>query len=334
MKQVVDVHAHIAVTEGLNAMRPHHDGIPEVEWDGEEVYFNFQSGVVNGPVPRGIVDVKQRLADMAASGVTHQVLSARPQFFKYDLPGDLGGTLARLLNESMVGVAEANPEAFSVLVSLPLQSVETSLAEIDRWAPNPSVRGVMVDSNIAGRNHADSQFDPIWAALEHANLPVLVHPYQADVVGKDRLQSHYLFNLIGNPVDTTIAIGNVVFGGVLQRFPGLRWCFVHGGGVAPYLAGRWDHGWHQRAVTRENIPDALPSELLGQLWFDCLVHRPAAVNFLADLVGWERIMIGTDYPFDMGMTDPVGFIESVDMTDGQREAVLARNAEVFLRPLF
>lgn len=333
MKPVTDVHAHIAVAAGLDAMRPLHEGIPEIDIDGEEMYFRFRSGVVNGPVPLGIVDVDRRLADMAQSGVTHQVLSARPLFFKYDLPGDLSGQLARILNESMVGVAEARPDKFSVMISLPVQSVATSLAEIEKWAPNPLVRGVMIDSNIAGRNHADPEFDPIWAALEAANLSVLVHPYQADVVGKERLQNHYLFNLIGNPFDTTIAIGNVVFGGLLERFGGLRWCFVHGGGVAPYLAGRWDHGYDQRAVTRADIPDTLPSELLGQLWFDCLVHRPAAVNFLADLVGWDRIMVGTDYPFDMGMTDPVGFIDSVQMSPAEREGVLSRNAENFLRPL-
>lgn len=329
---VIDVHAHVADPDGMAAMARLYDNIPVIDRNDDHMFFRFPSGVVNGPVPLGMVSVERRLADMATSGVTHQVLSARPQVFPYDLPGDLGGRLARLLNESMVNVAATHPDAFSVMISLPVQTVETSLAEIARWAPNPLVRGVMVDSNIAGRNHADPEFDPIWRALEQANLPVLVHPYQADVVGKERLKDHYLFNLIGNPADTTIAIGNVVFGGLLQRFPALRWCFVHGGGVAPFLAGRWDHGWSRRAVTRQNIPDRLPSELLGQLWFDCLVHRPAALGFLADLVGWGRIMVGTDYPFDMGMTDPVGFINSIPMTSGQREAVLFGNAERYLRP--
>ncbi len=194
------------------------------------------------------------------------------------------------------------------------------------------MRGVLVDSNIAGRDFADPALAPVWAALEAADLPVLVHPYQADVVGKERLKKHYLFNLIGNPADTTIAIGNVVFGGLLDAYPGLRWGFVHGGGVAPYLIGRWDHGWRQRAVTREKIPETLPSQLLRRLWFDCLVHQPAALRFLSGLVGWDRILLGTDYPFDMGLPDPLGFIARVGLESTDRSALLAQNPARFLRP--
>lgn len=295
------------------------------------VYFKYPSGVVNGPAPRGIVDVDARLTDMAATGVDHQVLSARPQFFTYGLEPEAGAALAALTNESLVALAEERPDALSAMISLPLQSAELSVAEVERWADNRLVRGAMVDSNISGRDFADPELAPVWAALERADLPVLVHPYQADVVGKERLQKHYLFNLIGNPADTTIAVGNVVFGGLLDLYPDLRWGFVHGGGVAPYLVGRWDHGWSQRAVTREKIPEAMPSELLRRCWFDCIVHEPRALHFLGDIVGWDRIMLGTDYPFDMGLQDPLGFIDSAAPPAGERQSLLSGNAAAFLR---
>ncbi len=328
-----DIHAHIAPGDALADMRViHPPAVPDIGRDGEFVYFRFPDGVVNGPVPRGIVDVEARLNDMARMGVDHQILSIRPRPFTYDLPAELAAGLAARANENIVAVAKSRPDAFSVMISLPMQSADASIAEIARWAPDRLVRGALLDSNLAGRDFADPAFDPVWAALEAADLPILVHPYQADVVGRHRLSRHYLFNLIGNPADTTIAIGQVIFGGLLDRYPNLRWAFVHGGGVAPYLLGRWDHGWARRPVSREDIPHTQPSTLFRRLWFDCLVHDPRSLRYLAEVVGWDRIMLGTDYPFDMGLDEPLEFIGRVALSDIERKALLSNNAVEFLRP--
>lgn len=313
----------------MRAIAPDH--VPVVEHVDDAVFFRYPSGIENGPVPKAIVDIEQRLIEMAATEVTHQVLSARPQMFSYDLPGDVASALAFWSNDALVDAASAYPESFSVLIALPLQDADASVAAIERWAQHRVVRGVMIDSNVAGRDFAEPAFAPIWSALEAADLPVLVHPYQGDVVGKDRLAKHYLFNLIGNPVDTTIAIANVVFGGLADMYPALRWGFVHGGGVAPYLAGRWDHGWHKRAVTRELIPHALPSEILSRFWYDCIVHDSRTLTYLADGVGWDRIMLGSDCPFDMGYVDPVSFVDQVAEAEQHRDALLYSNANDFLR---
>lgn len=331
--QAIDVHAHFAPVarfEEMRATAPDH--VPVIVHEGNDVYFRYPNGVENGPVPRAIVDIEQRLAEMDETGVTHHVLSARPQMFNYELPGDVASTLAFWSNDALVDAATSHPDRFSVLISLPLQDTDASVAAIERWASNPIVRGVMVDSNVAGRDLAEPAFGPIWAALEAHDLPILVHPYQGDVVGQERLSKHYLFNLVGNPVDTTIAIANVVFGGLVDRYPKLRWGFVHGGGVAPYLAGRWDHGWHKRAVSRELIPDALPSEILSTFWYDCIVHDTRTLVYLADCVGWDRIMLGSDCPFDMGVVDPVSFIDEIPEAVPHRDALLETNATNFLRP--
>ena len=308
------------------------DTTPEVRDEGEFVFFHYPNGTVNGPVPRAVVDIEARLADMMKTGVNHQVLSARPQMFTYESPGSIAADLAHLSNEGLVEIARAHPTEFSAFISLAMQDTDRSVAEVEQWAPHAEVRGALIDSNIAGRDFADPDFAPIWAALEAADLPVLVHPYQGDVVGKERLQKHYLFNLIGNPVDTTIAIANVLFGGLVEKYPKLRWGFVHGGGVAPYLVGRWDHGWRQRAVTRELIPHQLPSELLQHFWYDHIVHDKRALHYLADVVGWDRIMIGSDCPFDMGYVDPVDFLDATDIAPEHRSLVLETNADTFLRP--
>jgi aminocarboxymuconate-semialdehyde decarboxylase len=329
---VVDVHAHGAPTETIERMRrlaP--DAVPEIDRDGSMVFFRYASGVVNGPVPRGIVDIDHRIAGMDAAGVDYQVVSPRPQYFSFEVPGELGAQLASLTNEALVGMAETHPDRLGVMIALPMQAPSAAVDEIERLGSNRLVRGVLLDSNNGGVSLADARFAPVWEALERADLPVLIHPYQADVVGKERLGSHYLFNLIGNPVDSTIAIGDVVFGGLLDRYAGLRWGFVHGGGVAPYLLGRWDHGWQMRATTRELIPDALPSELLRRCWFDTVTHSGAALQFLGETVGWDRIVLGTDYPFDMGVIDPVAFVGSAVADPDLRSAIVGTNQSAFLR---
>jgi aminocarboxymuconate-semialdehyde decarboxylase len=329
---VVDVHAHGAPTETSERLRrlaP--DAVPEIDRVDSMVFFRYPSGIVNGPVPRGIVDTDHRIADMDASGVDYQVVSPRPQYFSFEVPGEMAAELASLTNEALVGMAEVHPERLGVMIALPMQSPVAAVDEIGRLGSNRLVRGVLIDSNIGGVSLTDERFAPVWAALERADLPVLIHPYQGDVVGKERLGSHYLFNLIGNPVDSTIAIGDVVFGGLLDRFPRLRWGFVHGGGVAPYLLGRWDHGWHMREITRESIPDTLPSELLRRCWFDTLTHSGPALEFLGRAVGWDRIVLGTDYPFDMGVTDPMGFLTRAVEDPEIRAAVTTTNHQAFLR---
>ncbi len=331
---VVDVHAHGAPTETIEEMRrvaP--QAVPQIDRDGSVVFFRYPSGIVNGPVPRGIVDADHRLAAMDAAGVDYQVVSPRPQYFSFEVPGEPAARLASLTNEALVAMAATHPDRIGVMITLPMQAPATAVEEVERLGANRLVRGALIDSNVGGVSLADERFGPVWAALERADLPVLVHPYQGDVVGKERLGSHYLFNLIGNPVDTTVAIGDVVFGGLLDRYPALRWCFVHGGGVAPYLLGRWDHGWRMREVTRELIPDALPSELLRRCWFDSLTHSGAALEFLGRTVGWDRVMLGTDYPFDMGVTDPVGFLAGAVADPEVRAAVATTNHETFLRAL-
>lgn len=338
MAEAIDVHAHFAPAHRFDEMAAVDARVvPDIVIGephptlGDMVFFSYPSGTINGPVPVAVVDVEARLADMALTAVTHQVLSARPQMFTYDLPGPTAAALAGIANEGLVETAGAHPDEFSVLIALPMQDPDAAVAEVEKWADNRLVRGAMVDSNIDGRDFAEPAFAPIWAALEAADLAVLVHPYQGDVVGKERLSRHYLFNLIGNPVDTTIALANVLFGGLIDRYPNLRWGFVHGGGVSPYLVGRWDHGWHQRDVTRELIPHQMPSELMARFWFDCIVHDHRTLGYLAEIVGWDKVMVGSDCPFDMGYRDPVAFVDGAGLTPAVRDAVLSVNANAFLR---
>ncbi len=333
MSRVVDAHAHIASPAALDEMRTlHPDGIPQLEaTGGEALLLRYPNGVVNGPVPVGLVEPDVRIADMDRQGVAHQVLSTRPQMFTYDLPGDVAAPLAAIANDALVELAGKHPDRFSALISLPLQDPARAVAEIERLSTDRDVRGAFVDSNLAGRNLDDPAFSPVWAALEAADLPVLVHPYQADTLGRERLGSYYLFNLIGNPADTSVAVASVIFGGLLARYPRLRWGFVHGGGVAPYLLGRWDHGHRVRPEPKEHLGASRPSAMFGRLFFDSLVHHPLVLRFLVDLVGADQVMLGSDYPFDMGQQDPAGTLLSYGLSGRQEEAILTGTSNRFLR---
>ncbi|MGH9245326.1 MAG: amidohydrolase family protein [Acidimicrobiales bacterium] len=192
--------------------------------------------------------------------------------------------------------------------------------------------GVEIGTNVNGQDLDAPDLEELWSTLEAADLPVWIHPDQRAIAGSDRLAPYYLVNLIGNPLESTIAIASLIFGGVIERHPGLRFGFVHGGGFAPYQIGRWDQGWGCRAEPRTVIDRISPSEYFGRLYFDSLTHDPLSLELLGRRVGWDHVVLGSDYPFDMAAADPVDALERVALTPDQRESVLTRNAERFLRP--
>jgi aminocarboxymuconate-semialdehyde decarboxylase len=147
------------------------------------------------------------------------------------------------------------------------------------------------------------------------------------------MKTYYLQNLIGIPLESTIAAAKLIFGGVLERHPGLRVGFTHGGGFAPYQIGRWEHGWEVRPEPKVNIASGGPRHYFAALYFDSLTHDPISLEMLGRRMGWGHVMLGSDYPFDMASTDPVGAVEEVEMSDEDRALVLQGNAERFLRPL-
>jgi aminocarboxymuconate-semialdehyde decarboxylase len=211
--------------------------------------------------------------------------------------------------------------------------VPAAINELGRIAAYRRVRGVQLGTNIAGVNLDTPDLEPLWQALEDANLPVWVHGDQRMLAGADRLNRYYLQNFIGQPLESTIAMGYLIFGGVLEHHPALRFGWVHGGGFLPYQVGRWDHGWGVRSEAAEVIHKTRPSEYFKRMWFDSLTHDPLSLEFLGRRVGWHKVVLGSDYPFDMASADPVGGVDAVDLSAEERAQVLEKNALPFLRPL-
>lgn len=326
----VDVHAHVSDPEALADMaRLGPEYVPQVR-ETDAGWDVVHGGGRTETVDRGLLNTEARLASMDAQGIRYQALAAWTSLYLYGAPAALAAEMLSIHNDAICRLATANPERFVAMAGLPMQDPELAAREVERLAPRTELAGVQISTNVNGANLDDPALEPVWDALEMHDLPVLVHPYGKGPAGKERLSSYHLVNLIGNPLESAIAIASVTFGGVLERHPRLRWCFVHGGGSMPYQLGRWDHGWDVRREVHGAI-ERPPSAYLARCWFDSLTHDAESVRFLAARFGWSNIVIGTDYPWDMGSRTPMADLEAACLDDDVVDGIARRNPLAFLR---
>lgn len=329
----IDIHAHAIVPDALSDMASRHpDHGPLLVEDVGRRYLRYPGRERLGPLPEAIFEPGLRLTDMDRQRVDLQIIAIPPPNFHYHVPPEVGADFATIQNDALLALSDKEPDRFHLFATLPLQDIDASLAEIDRVARFPRVRGVQIGSNINGTDMDDSSFEPVWADLEQRDLPVWFHSDQRAIAGAERLNAYYLQNLIGIPMESTIAAAKLIFGGVLERHPSLRVGFTHGGGFAPYQVGRWEHGWSVRPEPKANIADTGPRHYFGTLYFDSLTHDAISLEMLGRRMGWDHVMLGSDYPFDMASTDPVAGVEAVEMNHSERALVLEGNADRFLRP--
>jgi aminocarboxymuconate-semialdehyde decarboxylase len=326
--RTIDVHAHVLTEETIRLLQAE---APEVAPKLSEVDDEFGTLDVAGNVyrkfPRGGWDLGRRLRDMAASEVDIQVLSVCPQTFLYAQPPSLAAAFARIQNEQLAKLVKAHPDRFLAIATLPLQAPQLAADELRHAMGALGLRGMQIGSNVAGRNLDDPELEPVWATAAELGAFILLHPI--NVAGADRLSSYYLGNLIGNPLDTTIAAACLVFSGVLERHPSLKICLAHGGGFVPYQAGRFLHGWHVRTEPKRRLPKP-PTESLARFYFDTIVHSKDVLEFLVGNAGAGRVLLGSDYPFDMGMPDGVLQVRGASIPAAEQSAILGGRARALL----
>jgi aminocarboxymuconate-semialdehyde decarboxylase len=268
-------------------------------------------------------DIGVRLRYMDEVGVDMQVLSLMPSLWMYDVEGHDSLSAARHSNDDLVEVASQHPRRFRVFAHLPLDRPDDAVAELERMMASDVVVGAGVGTNVAGKNWDEPELFPLLEAAERLGALLFFHPAAGRF--NAHLRRHHLRNLIGNPAETTVAIADLIFGGVLDRLPSLRAVFAHGGGYACLAGGRFDHGYRARGDVREHAAE-LPSSYLRRLYFDNLVHDDAALRYLVDTVGLGQVVLGTDYPADMGPADPVRPLLASPTFDGaEKQAILAGN---------
>ncbi len=325
----VDIHAHVLTERAAARMQrvsPEH--APRILSSGaawsvlEMGDFRYQ------PFPRGGWDVERRLADMDAAGIDVQALSVVPFTFGYHLEPGVGAAFAQIQNEEIAGLARERPDRFVGLATLPLQTPQAAADELRRGMGELGLRGASIGTHVAGRNLDWPELEPLWSAAQELGAFLFLHPER--VAAAERLADYYLVNLLGNPIDTSIAIASLVFGGVLERFPGLTLCFAHGGGFIPYQRGRLEHGWQVRAEPKRVIRES-PEASIRRLYFDTILHSTPALEYLVATVGPGQVLLGSDYPFDMGPADPVGAVAALATLDaGDRQRILGATAERLL----
>jgi aminocarboxymuconate-semialdehyde decarboxylase len=330
----VDIHAHAIVPEALAEMAARHpDHGPTLIEQGGAKFLNYPGRANLGPLPDAIFHPRLRLADMDRQGVDLQVIAVPPPNFHYHVPATVGRDFAAIQNDALIQLSDAEPDRLHVFATLPLQDIDAAVDEIARVAAVPRVRGVQIGTNINSMDLDEPALSPVWAALAAADLPAWLHPDQRSIAGAERLDDFYLQNLVGLPMDSTIAAARLIFGGVLDRHPALRIGFVHGGGFSPFQVGRWDHGWAVRPASKSVIPHRPPSHYYRMLFFDSLTHDVEALRLLGSRVGWDHVLLGSDYPFDMAEADPVGMVERAGLDEDDLAGVLGANAGAFLRPI-
>lgn len=299
-----------------------------IRQDDGSFIMEIAGKVVQNPMPPEIWDLDLRLRDMDAHRVDVQLLSNNVATFFYGEESALGIASAALQNDEIAAIAARHPQRFMGIATLPLQAPQAAADELRRAMRSLGLRGAQIGSNVNDRNLDDPALEPVWAAANELRAFILVHPHAPRVPG-DALKSYYMRNFVGLPFETTVAGASLLFGGVLERYPDIIFCLCHAGGFVPYQAGRFLHAFSVRPEAKQNLKRP-PEESLAWLHYDTITHSKGALEFLIGSVGPERVLLGSDYPFDMGNLDCVARVEALSLSEDVRDTVLGGRARELL----
>ena len=322
-KPVIDTHGHLLVPEA-NALA---EGHPREAADAaaERASFSAASIAANqaqiSRVWPQLTSVARRLADLDAIGVDIQLVGPMPMH-RYWAEPDLAAKLTTVTNEAVAAHCADGAGRLLGLGTLPLQHPALAVRELERAVSELGLKGVSVSTNVDGRELADPAFDPVWEAAAGLGAVVFVHPWGCSL--GSRLATHFLGNTFGQPAETALALSHPIFDGALDRHPRLKLLAAHGGGFLPTYIGRSDHAWEQRPDARGCAQP--PSSYLRRIWYDALVYTPQALRHLIEAAGSDKVVLGTDYPFDMGVTDPVERATAAGLPASDLTAILSGNA--------
>lgn len=315
----IDMHAHMLVREAADFAGPHIAPDLRTQFYTEETKLLTRRQEEDRQI--NLTDLDRRLSDMDAMGIDIQLVSPAPPQCGYAVPPEIAVTAARLINDGVAAFAARRSDRLAPLGTVPMQAGGSAAAEeLERAVRQLGCRGVQVLTHVGEKEISALDFAPFWAKAEALGAVVMIHP--AGFTEAHRFGRYYFNNVIGNPFDTTIALHYLIFDGVLERHPALKVVAVHGGGYLPAYSGRIDHAWGARSDSHGALPHP-PSTYLKRIYVDTIVFTPHQLEALVKLLGAGRILIGTDYPYDMGEYDPIGHLAATPALDPQATAMIA-----------
>ena len=320
----IDIHSHVipdrivsAIAADPKRFRAH------IEGEGPARKIIHDQGYVY-PLFEEFRQTEAKLAAMDRKGIDISVISPAPPMFYYWADANLALEVAGLVNDGVADMVGVKPARLRGMATVPMQHPDAAVAELERVVRTYGFKAVEIGTSIEGAQLAEERFRPLLRRASELNVFVFAHPYY--VGAKSGLENYYLTNLIGNPLDTTVMLANLMFSGRLDELPDLKLVLAHGGGFAPYQIGRLVHG-HAVRSEANGISKSSPKDLLKRIYFDSLVFEPQALRYLIDLVGADHVCIGTDAPFDMADVDPGATIDAVPaITPLERQCICCGTA--------
>ena len=324
--RTIDIHAHWYPREWLDLFGK--DGPKEgARLERTSKGYAIRTDRITNAFDEEFVGLEQRLAGMRRQGVDVHALSLTSPMVYWASPG-LGLALSQAFNDAASAAHRRHPDRFVGLAMVPMQAPELALAELERASKLPGMRGLYVATNINGADLDEKRFWDLYAKAEELGWTVFLHP--VDTIGRERTTRYYLKNLLGNPYDTGVAAASLIFGGVMDAFPKLEVNLPHAGGTFPWLIGRLDHGTRMRAELKHMR--RMPSDYLRRFSYDTIGHDDRINANLVRLVGADRVLLGSDYCFDMGLTDPVATVGRIEgLTEAERNQIRGGTAARLLQ---
>ncbi len=330
MKSIaIDFHAHALIEEVEALVRQHPAFIEEARKAatgvGEASLQQNRKLMTDDWLPR-LTQIQRRIAAMDAMWIDMQAVSIVPTQYYYWADRELA-EIVSTANDRIAAICAQHPSRLVGLGTVALQHPDLAIVQLEHAIRNLGLKGIMVSSAVNDIELADSRHAAFWKKVEELGAVVFIHPMGCSM--GQRLLPFYFSNLIGNPLETTVALAHLVFSGLLDRCPALKICAAHGGGYFPFYTARFDHGWQVRPEAHScKLP---PSQYLQRLWLDSLVYTPEQLGFLINQAGVSQIVLGTDYPFDMGIDDPLARLDALPrLSQPDREAICGRNAAKLL----
>jgi aminocarboxymuconate-semialdehyde decarboxylase len=322
----IDTHSHYVSKSTLEQIRDagHLAGVKYQERVGIGTFVETPERPY-GPIRSAFHSIEERLAYLDKNGIDIQVLLPPPFVFFY-WSSSAAASLMKLQNDETALAAAKSGGRLIAFGTVMLQDVAASVREIER-IKKLGVLGVEIGSNVNGRGLDDRRLDEFYAALQDNDMSLFIHPH--NVAGQERMGEYHLRNLIGFPVDTSLAAAQLIFSGVLDRFPHLRICLGQAGGFLPYIIGRLDAGFRARPECSRNINQP-PSNYLRRFFYDTIIHSANSSAFLIRTVGADQVMLGTDFPFDMNATSPIADLEEQILSEADQTAIYSATADRFL----